>query len=80
MFMICFVCAYLLAMPRRTRSTGHLESDEDVPVDDYSDDDSDFSAQDEFNDKEDVIDRYACNLHTFELLLCVLTHKAREFC
>ena len=53
-------------MLRRTRSTAHLESDEDVSVDDYSDDDSDFSTHGKFDDKEDAIDRYTCNLHTFE--------------
>ena len=62
MFVIYFVCVYLLVIPRRTCNATHLESDEDVPVDDYSDHDSDFSAQDEFDDKEDAIDGYTCNI------------------
>ena len=53
------VCARLLGMVRRTRRTVGNESDEDVPVSDYSDD-SDFEEVKVSDRAADPIDRCDC--------------------
>ena len=53
------VCVRLLGMVRRTRRTVGNESDEDVPVSDYSDD-SDFEEVKVSDRAADPIDRCDC--------------------